>query len=224
MSKVTDALDRAAAYRVRLSNGGSVYTLKPAEPLSVAPVPAVAPSPDGGSPTSGTPAGATVDQAAQGWEEAISRCQLKLSEAERGAAEQRRHQAGLLAQVAIYQDLSTQASSQLDALKRQQTEGVQQGEAIERARVTYERQLAALRECQTLSHTARLVQEELDACGHKMTESAQAQQRLADESARWASRREELRRRLDQLRQQVGQAMARFEAAVEPTSAGPNAS
>ncbi len=150
---------------------------------------------------------------AEAWNDAIQRCQARLLDCERRAARHSWDQKFLQAQVALQGQMIAEGQKQLDALRQQLSTASQAASTVEAERAAHMRWLSALRECQTLSHSTRMAELELQATGQMVTRITQSQQRLEDERAQYHKRSEELQKSVNTLRFQLGQALARTESA-----------
>lgn len=154
----------------------------------------------------------------EAWEQAIQRCQARLLEYEQQALRHSWEQRLLQAQVAAEERLLAEQSEQIEVARRKIAVTGQAMASIEAAKAAQWRCLDALRECQALSHETRVAEMELQATGEMVARVTELERRHTEELSRYRKRNEELRRTVDQLRFQLGQALARTETATSAAS------
>ena len=176
--------------------------------------PAVAPAPDIAPPAASrpTPAGQHVPSDGAGtvasWDAAIERVTQQLAAIEtrvaRGAGERVR----LTAQLQANEQLVAAIGREQIELKQQLASVEQAMRAVDADRAAYVRQLDSLRECQVLSHTVRVMEQELAANAKALEAIARTQQHVYQEQEHYQQRAQALAQQLEGLRFRLAQALA----------------
>lgn len=230
MSKITDALQRAAQERVtRLAAqapangffGALKQELREEFGWSRgAPKPNGAPLEHqvaaGSGATPPTPAATSAGMkpaephstSPEAVEHAIEVVMRQLEASSEDVAKRAAEECELRAQLAAAEQLAGHVEAQRRTLSQRLEDARQRAQALEQAKAAWQRQLEALRECQRLSHGIRVVQDEARANNVMLAQMTQFQQRVAEDAAHYQQRGEALRERIEQLRQRLQRTLA----------------
>ena len=142
------------------------------------------------------------------FDKAIERVTQQLAAIEtrvaRGAGERVR----LTAQLQANEQLVAAIGREQIELKQQLASVEQAMRAVDADRAAYVRQLDSLRECQVLSHTVRVMEQELAANAKALEAIARTQQHVYQEQAHYQQRAQTLAQQLEGLRFRLAQALA----------------
>ena len=221
MSKVMDAMQKAAQEQKVAATGVSALSVNakwtngaPARQPQEAPAPsasqAVAVTARGAehpAETSSRIPSAPSAGSRESWDQALELVKRQLETHEQQAARQDAELVKVKAQLAAAEALRAQAEQERERARTRMDAAQHQVAELESAKVTWVRQLEALRECQKLSHAARMAAEELDANTTLVARIAQSQQRVGEDLAYYQQRGEALRQQVEALRFQLAQAL-----------------
>ena len=227
MSKVMEAIQKAAreqkvtaagmsAFSVNAKWTNGVLARQPQEASAPSAPPAAgiacgAEQPaDASSRTPGAPSAGSRES----WDQALELVKRQLEAHEQRAARQDAEVLKAKAQLAAADALRVQAEREREGARARVEAAERQASELESAKVTWVRQLEALRECQKLSHTAKMAAEELDTNTTLVARITQSQQRAGEDLAYYQQRGEALRQQVEALRFQLAQALT-FTGTIE---------
>jgi hypothetical protein len=160
-------------------------------------------------------------QSVAAWEEAMQRCRQKIAACGEQAARQLEQQAALQTQVASQERLVEKATGELDGLRQRMADAVQSMQALEMEHAAQLQKLSALSECQAVSQTLRMAEQEVQAHVQMTARLAEFQQGLGEELARYQQRGQQLQRAADVLRAHFEQALAKAAGSSTPPTDAP---
>ncbi len=141
-------------------------------------------------------------------EQAIAVIQDKLSQMERDTARQAGERLRMQAQLTASEGLLAQLEQERKAFQQRLAQMDQAAAELEAAKTTWVKQLSALRECQVLSHELQMAEQSVQAHRILIEHTTQAQQRMAAELADQTQQQMRLQQRVEQLKFQLGHALA----------------
>ena len=227
MSKITDALARAEAGR-RASSAG-----EPARPLkqelweevrdlekafSRRTTPAASPPGPAKQDGNGVPAvPPPPPEPFEAWDQKLQRAQSQLMFYEQQATRKRAEQETLRAKLGVCEQLLVDVKQEQAELQERLETVADEAASVETERLSWKRQVDALRECQLLAGEVKVAEQELQTNAGMVAQILQAQQEIAQELARHQEHGQALQKRLDQLRFRLGQVLA-FTGTIDPSS------
>lgn len=185
---------QAEAQRLAMPDEGPHGRLSP--PVAPAREGAASPAPSAALPT------------ADSWERAIERVKEELESCERELARQNAETLHIKAQLASTEQLIAHLTQQQAGLQQRLAELDRMSTTLNEARGSWQRQLEALRECQLLSHAAKMAERELAANTVMVKQIADSQQGVSDELAHYEQRGALLQQHIDRIRFELSKALA----------------
>ena len=145
------------------------------------------------------------------WKDALKQCESQLSAYDEQIVRRLEEQATLETQVEVQERAAAQARTALTALQQRLADTQHAVKSAEADRLSVQRKLEALRECQKLSDASQASEQELRATDEMIVNALDYQQRVADKLAQYRQHRQTVQRTTEGLRHQLQQAVARME-------------